>query len=85
MSEEIPDDTPILVGVWRGNNYRTILMALDQMGYSTATKIKIQHTRLIIKNLFEGRKVYHLGDQIWLPYVNEPQDERPESSGPQTN
>jgi hypothetical protein len=80
----IEDDTPVLVGVWRGDNMRYILMALSQMGYTTATKIRVQKGRLIIKNLFE-RQVIQVGEQIWLPYVNEPKDEGATGENPESN
>lgn len=68
MSERL-----ILVGVWRGNNLRPILLALEQLGYVTTT-VRVFKGRLQIKNP-EIRVVVTQGDQIWIPYGHESNDD----------
>lgn len=62
----------ILVGVWRGNNMRPILLALEQLGYVTTT-VRVYKGRLQIKNN-TFREVITLGEQIWIPYAQESND-----------
>lgn len=63
----------ILVAVWRGDNMRSILLALAQMGYTTTT-VKVYKGRLTIKNE-TLRESIPVGERLWLPYANEPNDD----------
>jgi hypothetical protein len=64
MSERL-----ILVGIWRGNNIRSICLALEQLGHVTTT-VRVFKGRLHIKG-DNIKEVITIGDRIWLPQRNE--------------
>jgi hypothetical protein len=63
----------VLVAVWRGDNMRSILLALEQMGYATTT-VKVYKGRLTIKNS-TLRESIPVGERLWLPYAKEQEPE----------
>jgi hypothetical protein len=71
--------TRIVIGTWQGDNTAVIVAALYAAGYRTTT-VQVFKGKLLIRNP-DDTEVVLPGDEIKLPYGNEPDDNTEEEGG----